>query len=465
MRGIVEGVSQYTLARAVAGAVRLAALPLIVHAVSAAAFGTLTTLWTFIVVLLACCDLGLGTAALRLAPECPTEVERRALFGTLLAERAASALVVSAGVAAFRAPIATLLTGSAADARALLLLLPALPFAALFEGVMDELRSRQAFSRVSLAVLVAQCAVQAFTVLLTVWMKWGLDGLVVAQGVGHALALATGIALSGRARFGGPSLAVLARLAEFGWPLGTLYVLTTLRGMDRLIVRGAESLEAVGAYELAARLTGPIGLVNLGLLTVLEPVVYGSASSPRTRVMLDRYVRGYTTIFGVVAMTLAAFSTEIVNVVAPAAYRAAALAVPGLVFAAACDGLVRPAGIGADLGKRTRVWAMTSTLSLSLGLALTVALVPRVGVAGAAIGWVVASATAVMVAYRAGRAVSGIVLPVGRALLVLSSGATLGTLAVFRGWSVVARLSLLVGFAVAAFVVLRPNFRDPVKTV
>jgi O-antigen/teichoic acid export membrane protein len=249
LRRIVLGVSQYTVARGLAGAVRLAALPLIVHAVSAAAFGALTALWMFVLVLLACCDLGLGTAALRLAPECPTEAERRVLFGTLLAQRAASALVVSGLVAGFRVPLAKLVTGNAADAHALLLLLPSLPLAALFEGVMDELRSRHAFSRVSLGVLVAQCAVQALSVLLTVRLTWGLVGLVVAQSVGQALALATGIALAGKARFGSPSLAVLRRLAGFGWPLGTLYLLTTLRGMDRLIVRGAESLEAVGAYE------------------------------------------------------------------------------------------------------------------------------------------------------------------------------------------------------------------------
>jgi O-antigen/teichoic acid export membrane protein len=459
LRRIVEGISMFGLARSVAGAVRLAAVPLIVHAVSAAAFGTLTALWTFVVVLLACCDLGLGTAALRLSPECPNDTARRALFGTLLAQRAASAVVVSFVVAAFRVPIATLVTGDAADARAMVLLLPALPLAAVFEGVMDELRARQAFSRVSVGVLVAQCAIQGFTILLTAWAKWGLDGLVVAQGFGHAVALATGIALSGRARFGRPSFAVLARLVEFGWPLGILYFITALRGIDRLVVRETASLEAVGAYELAARLAGPIGLANLALLTVLEPVVYDNAGSPRTRAMLDRYVRVYTTIFGAVAMALAALSHEIVAVFAPAAYRQAAFALPGLAFAAACDGLVRPAGIGADFGKRTRVWAVTSTVSLAVGLALTVVLVPRVGVAGAAVGWAVANAAAVLVAHRAGRAVSGIVLPVTRAVLVLVGGAAIGTFAVYWGWTILVRLALLAGFTGAAYALLRPHLR------
>lgn len=459
-RRIVQGVSVYTLARALAGAVRLAAVPIIVHAVSAATYGTLTALWTLVLVLLACCDLGLGTAALRLTPECRSEAERRVLFGTLFAQRAASGLVVSVAVAIFRVPIAVLVTGEAGNARALVLLLPALPIAATFEAVMDELRSRRAFNKVSLGVFVAQCAVQAFTVLLTTWGRWGLDGLAIAQGVGYALALAAGIVLAGPGAFGRPKLPALARMARFGWPLGSLYVIGTLRGIDRLVVREAVSLEAVGAYELAARLVGPIGLANLALVTVLEPLVYGSASSPRTSLVLDRYVRAYATVFGAVAMTLGSFSPEVVNVLAPAPYRAAALALPGLAFGAACDGLVRPAGIGADLAKSTRVWAVTSTVSLVLGIGLAVALVPRMGVAGAAIAWTCASAAALLVAYRAGRAVSGIVLPVERAVLVLGSGAVLTTLSVVQGFTVLARLALLLGFIVIASVVLRPSFRD-----
>src|SRR5262249_33092906 len=160
----------------------------------------------------------------------------------------------------------------------------------------------------------------------------------------------------------------------------------------------------------------------------------------------DAFVRAYVTVFGVLAMAISLFGSVIVDVFAPDEYRVAVQALPALVFAAVCEGLQRASGIGADLAKRTGVWAASSLLTLVLGLSLAALPVPRVGLAGAGIGWVAATAAATWVVYRAAREVSGIVLPVGRSLFVLIVGAAVGTAGAFHPGSAPLRLVVLALF-------------------
>ncbi len=460
VRQLASSVSLYTLARCAGGSVRLLAVLWIVRAVSPSTFGTLATLWVPMVVVQGICDLGLGTAALRLAPECKTTADRRSLFGTMVWARAAASLLVTAVVVAAHEPLALLMTGSSQNGRALLWLALARPLAAVFEGFVDELRARDAMSTVSGLVFLVTCLIQGLSVLFAVVLGQELKGLVWARIVGEAAAFSAGVALCWQVVRVKPSATHLRHLLGFGWPFGLLYLLAMLRGLDKPLIGALTSMKDVAAYELGTRLVGPVGLANIALGLVLEPFVYRHAESRAAPSLVDLYVRGYITVFATVAMALCVLAPEGVTLLAPAPYHGAIRALPPLVFATTCEGLLRAAGIGADLTKQTRVWALASVLTLAIGLPLAFVLVPRVGIAGAGFSWLVANTAATLLTYRVAREVSGIALPVGRGLSIVVAGAVLGTLAAWHPWPLPMRLALLALFGLSVRHLMRMRWSD-----
>jgi O-antigen/teichoic acid export membrane protein len=258
---------------------------------------------------------------------------------------------------------------------------------------------------------------------------------------------------------GRPTRAHLGRLLAFGWPFGVLYLLGTLRGLDRPLLRALLSIEHVAAYELGIRLVGPVGLFNIALIMVLEPVIYGHSESRDAPALIDRFARGYLVLFATLSMGLALLGPDVVALIAPDAYRDSGRVLPALAFAATCEGFQRIAGIGADLAKRTRVWAAAILTTLAVGFSLTWLLVPHAGLVGAALAWVLANVLSTLLVYRIARAASGIVLPVARGVSLLMLGALAGTAAAWRPWPAPARLLLLVCFALLAQYSMRAPWR------
>ena len=330
----------------------------------------------------------------------------------------------------------------------------------IFDVFIDELRARGAMKEVSALVFLSAFFVQVLGVAFAVVAHRGLEGLAWARFLGDVLAIFPALFLCYRFVRARPNRLDLQRLLAFGWPWGMVSALGTLRFLDRPVLRALTSVENVAAYELAVRLVGPVGLVNIALGTVLEPFVYGQSQSEKTPSLVDAFVRGYVTIFAVVAMAVSVLSPEFVSLFFPKAYDVASFALPPLAFAATCEGLQRASGIGADLAKRTRVWAVSSVLTLGVGFGLFVDLVPRLGLTGAGFAWLIANSAATLVVYRSARSLSAIELPVFRALAVIWAGSFAATAGVWLGWPLVIRLGVLVGFAVVATVVMRARLGD-----
>jgi len=457
---LTAGISLYTLARAAAGGVRAVATLLVANVVPPETVGMLLTLWVPMAVVHGACDLGLGTAAVRFAPERRDESERRTLFATAVLTRASVGLLVTALVVAAREPLAYWLTGTHGYGRILMILALTRPLPMIFDVFIDELRARGAMREVSALVFLAAFFVQVLAVVFAVVMHKGLEGLAWSRFLGDILGILPAIFLCFQFFRARPSRNDLRKLLAFGWPLGMVYALGTLRFLDRPVLRALTSTEQVAAYELAVRLVGPVGLVNMALGTVLEPFVYGQAQSERTPALVDAFVRAYVAIFAIVAMAVSMLAPEFVALLFPKAYDVAAFALPPLAFAATCEGLQRASGIGADLAKRTRVWAVSGAVTLAVGFGLLMDLVPRLGLTGAGFAWLIASSGATLIVYRTARSLSAIELPVARALVVIWVGSLIATAGVLLGLPLVLRIAALVGFAVLALVVMRARLGD-----
>jgi O-antigen/teichoic acid export membrane protein len=120
----------------------------------------------------------------------------------------------------------------------------------------------------------------------------------------------------------------------------------------------------------------------------------------------------------------------------------------------------RIGGIGADLTKRTRLWAVCGVVAVALGLPLAAVLLSRFGIAGTGFGWLSANAVTALLAYRLARRVSGFVLPVERSLFVVLVGAALGTAAAWHPWSHAVRIAVLAGYGIFVHRVMGVNFSE-----
>lgn len=436
------------------------AVPFIVRAVSPEVYGTFATLSITTWIVFSIGDLGIGTAVLRVAPERETDARRKALFGTMISTRAVIGTLLCGLVMAMNGPLSRWLTGTSGNGPALIWLALFAPFAMIFEGFADEMRSRGAMVKLSALLVLWSASIQALSVVFVTRVHLDLMGLVWARALGEVLTCSAAAVLCFRYVRGRPNLADLKGVLALGWPIGAMYVLGTLRGLDRPLIRTMTSLDHVAAYELALKLVGPIGLSNIALAKVLEPVVYGFARSRNTPRYVDAFLRGYIAIFAVVAMALSVTGPEILGILVPRSYHGAIRALPPLAFLATCEGLGRIVGIGADLMKRMRVWAAAAIVVLAVGFPLSAVLVRVMGESGVGLAWVVANAAGNVVLYAVARRLSGIVLPMRRSLALVLVGTGLGTAAAWQPLPIVARLALLVAYAVAVVRVMGVHPRD-----
>jgi O-antigen/teichoic acid export membrane protein len=177
-RAVLGSTTLYMAALIAPRVVRLVAVPLIVHTVAPDVYGTFATLLSLVGFAYGISDLGLATAAVRLAPETASPDDRRSLFATMLFARALVALAVTLAVVAARGPIARLATGNSADGPLLALLFVSLPIAAVFDGYTHEIRSREEHGKVALLTVLRTLVQNGLTLALVIGLGMGLYGLV-----------------------------------------------------------------------------------------------------------------------------------------------------------------------------------------------------------------------------------------------------------------------------------------------
>lgn len=427
LRALARNVTLYGFALFAPRVVRLITLPLITFAVSLRVYGTYALLSLMIPFVHTLCELGMGTAALRLSPEADATT-RRALFSTVFASRMVLSGLATLVLFLARAKVARLLTGDASNAPMVTMVAATVWAMTLFDAFADQLRAEERHRLLAGLLVMRTLAVNGLAAFLVVVAHWGLTGLIAGRLIADVAMFVTIAWICRGTLRVRPTLIHFVALARLGAPMAMLYLLTNLRELDRLMVKWRGSVEDVGTYDLAMRIVGPVALANLALSLVLEPHVYRHFQSPRARETIEHFFRGYVVVFSIVAATVAVMSPEIFSLIAPESYGGAARAAPVLIFGFVADGVLRVAGIGADLAKRTGLWAIAALVQVVVSLSIGFALIPTLGIVGAGAGFLVGSLVAAVLSHALARKLFALTLPVARAVLVIVVGAALATL-------------------------------------
>ena len=160
---------------------------------------------------------------------------------------------------------------------------------------------------------------------------------------------------------------------------------------DRLAIKATRSLADLGVYGVGLRLSLVVGLVLLGFQGSVTPLVLTHYREPGTPAALARIFRIFSLLALALFVGVSVFAHEALALLTAPAYHAAEHLVPPLTAAALLAGMYIFAP-GLTIARRTGPMAAISVAGGLANVGMAFALVPVVGVEGAAIAFLVTSA-------------------------------------------------------------------------
>lgn len=350
--------------------------------------------------------LNCGSSLMRfLSGERNREEVNRA-FSTVLAMVAGVSAILGVAAIVFSGQVAAGIFGSAGASGLVMLLAPVLLFESLFEEMKNLLRARR-LNQSWAYFCFARLLPETVAVIAVAWWLRSVGAAAWAYATVSMLSVAGGLIylrMRRKIRLVRPSFRIFSKYARYGLPLlPGVFASAISLGADKFVVSYYLGLKQVGIYgacfalsAIVFFLTGPINDVLFPELSVLYDGGNWSMFYERFR-SVQKFVFGFAC--GTAAV-LAAFSGQVLAIVAPAEFREgkstlAVLGIQGIFMAFVLLYVV-------ILNTRLLVWSTTWFWVLS-GMAivlLDVALIPRLGILGAALSQLIATAAgaAVLVA-------------------------------------------------------------------
>lgn len=309
----------------------------------------------------------------------------------------------------------------------------------------------------------------AVQVALVLGLGWGLAGWFAADLIVTLVLLPLlwrWISPLLRREFSGAELRLVLRFGLPRVPHG-LAQQALDAGNKLLLNRFLPSLTQVGIYQNGFTLGTAIRFFTSAFETAWAPFYYATSREPNGQIVLAKM-----TTYGMAALTLLvaitiAVSRDLVLVLFTPEYLPAAQVMPLIAVAMALQGVYLLTSIGLNLTSRTEFYPVATFAALGVGLGSGVLLMPRYGLTGAAVAFLLSAATQTAVAFVLARRFYPLPYETARILRVLAAGvaATLaGLWTVAPAWPVFAVLvRAAVGTAVFGILLTLSGFLRPTE--
>ncbi len=375
----------YTLGMALARLASLAMIPLYTRALNPAQYGVLELVDTAELVIVVIVSAALTDPLLRFFTQAPDATSRARVVSTLtLTILGVGALMSTVGV--LGAPgLSRLIFHASANTGLLRLALASVAFQAVIEVPLALFRAKDRSALWVTSVLGRHVLGLGLNVLFLLVYHLGVYGIVLSQLASSTVVSALLVVTTLR-RYGTAfDLAILARVARFGWPLipGAL-ALIGLQHTLSYVLNAYGTLSDVGVwstgFKFGITVTLVLGQPLRNAWSAQMYTVWASPDGPRT------YARTGTVIVATVlagATGLSALSREIIAIFATPAYARAALVIPAVAFGFALRELADYFRNGLFVGGDTRAVAWIEPALAVFDLALGIVLVRHWGLVGA----------------------------------------------------------------------------------
>ena len=440
-------------------------LPVYTAWLSASDYGTLALLILFGTLAKILVRVGLDAGFFRVYYDLETDEERRRLAGTALVFSTAAAALFLAAVALLRGPITRVLFGHQAPAAGWVVLVAAdVSLGALLFVPLNLLRIEDR-PRLFSALAIFRHALNAALKVAFLAGGAGLAGVLWGDLLSTgALVLAVLPLLRGRAA---PSLSrpLLREMLGFGLPKVPHGLMVQAQNLaDRKILDLYASRSDVGVYHVGYTLGGAVKFALSAFEPAWGPFVYSRLKQPDAPRTLARVATYAFAAFVLMGLLVAVFAKELLTLLTPwnPALRAGAPVIPVVVLAYLLHGVFLLTSVGIGVAKAARRYPLITAVAAAVNLAANFALIPRLGMMGAAWATVLSYACMAALGYLLSRRLYPIPFEGGRLLRVALAGGGSYALSLLAPAALLPALAVKLA-AVAAFPLMlwAAGFRAP----
>jgi O-antigen/teichoic acid export membrane protein len=388
LRALARGSILVTVANLVPRAGTFLLLPIYARFLTQSDFGVVSLAGSAALLLAITYRLGLDAALLRMHFDVEG-ADRRNLYATL----AALSLACVAGASLVGILLALVVTGSGAGGPLIIWLL-ALGIAAAntFQFVPSVwLRATDQPGRYLTLAIAAFAAVVTVTVALVVVVRLGAVGSLAGQLAGATVMAGVATVLMLRMRPWRFRPAFARQALGFGLPLLPHTIAGWLLNLsDRwllailLALPAAQALAAVGVYSLGYQLGYAIGLAAVSFNAAWLPFLYRVGQRPNGPVVLREATSVVITGFAWMAAALAVLAPDLIRLIAPPEWAPAADVTTVVSFASALNAAGLMLASALYLHRDTRIVPLLTLAAVALNVAINLALIPAIGIMGAA---------------------------------------------------------------------------------
>ncbi|MDQ3023611.1 MAG: oligosaccharide flippase family protein [bacterium] len=443
----------YGLAGAVNALIQVFLLPLYTHTFSKAELGVLEMVITTMNVLTLIAVLALDNSAHRWYWGSESDEDRQRTVSTWAWANFATTTLFAALIWLFAPWIAERVSGDAAHAQLYRIMSLTLPLGVLGLVTTGWLRMRRQ-PRLAITFTIGTSLLTVALVLLFVLvLKLGLIGVVYAQ----ALA-AVGITIAG-ALILGPAVALprfdmhrLREMLHFALPLiPAALAAWVVAASGRYFVQVYQGSEQVAVYSVGLRIAVVAALVTTAFTTAWGPFALSIHQRPEAKEVYASALLWYLWATCTVAAALSLFCRYILDLVTPQGYEGALAVIGMLAFSYVMIGLKFVAGVGHTIVRDNRPLGLAVTVSGLIFIGLSLLLVPRYGLVGAALATLISQALIPVYIFWRGQQVYAIPYRFGAAaFIVIVAGAVslAGHFVTTTGWGdALVRVGLLAIYA------------------
>lgn len=267
-----------------------------------------------------------------------------------------------------------------------------LVFELLFEVELDYFRLTKRSTTFVLSTLCRSLLQFAGSLGFVALLGLGATGVVLGHLVGVgvvSLVVAVGIARRTGLR---PSARIARDILRLGLPLVPAWLAkSSLEFLDRTALNLMATTASVGVYALGAKLADQVRMLLTGPFADIWGVsLYEIAGDHARAREFNRVLVYFLFVLATVVLGLALFAPEVVAVIAPPEYAAAAAVVPILALAKIVELINYHFEIGILDTKATRSLPVINWGAALASVAVLALLVPRIGITGAAVAMLTA---------------------------------------------------------------------------
>jgi len=381
-------------------------LPLYTHYLSQEAYGVVSLVLAYMGIMTIISTYGVDAAFLRYYILAGSEEEKRHIFNTGFWSILLMAAIILMSSAAFASPLAYWLLDSASYGYVIMLMAGILLFDDLAIIPFLLLRAEER-SKLYVLLKVFNVIVNfAATYWLVVKLGRGVNGVFEANLISSALTFLTLLPVSLRHLRPTMRRAVYLDLLKFGLPyLPSTLAVFLVDVVDRFVLKQLTDLNTVGLYSAGCKLGMIMNLLIAAFRFAWHPFFLSTSKEPNAKAIFSRIFTLFIFVCALSFLSVSLFIDEIVRFRVGAVtffdadYWNSTSVVPAILLAYIFFGAYVNFVIGIYLEKKTYYLPFITGLAAVVKVAATYALVPLLGMNGAALGTMLAYLSMAMALY------------------------------------------------------------------